>query len=90
MFVIAYSLLSVQKGVRLKPDQPGQWPCTELTEHISMDGVTNATKERGSSNRKKGRNATYFKPSSEISQIIHYKGSQINPCSLELSGYRDC
>ena len=62
---------------------------TELTGHINMDGIIYATNEHRPSNKKKCRNATYFKPRCEISQIIHYKGSQITPCSLELSGYSD-
>ena len=62
---------------------------TDMTGHMNMDGIINATNEHCRSNRKKCRNARYFQPRSEISQIIHYKGSQIIPCSLELSGYSD-
>ena len=61
----------------------------ELTGQLNMDDVLNAKNEHRRSNRKKCRNATYFKPRSEILQIIHYKESQIIPCSLELSGHGD-
>ena len=44
---------------------------TELTGHINMDGVINATNEHCQSNRKMCRNAIYFNPRREILQIIH-------------------
>ena len=56
----------------------------DLTWHMNVDGVMNATNEHRRSNSKKCKNATYFKPRSEISQINHYKGCQINSCSVEL------
>ena len=59
----------------------------DMTGHMNMDGVINATYEHHWSNMKKHGNAKYFQPRSEISQIIPYKVSLIIPCSLELSGY---
>ena len=59
----------------------------ELTAYMNKDAVINATNEHCWSNGKKCRNATSFIPRSEISQIIHYKRSQIIPCLLELFGY---
>ena len=60
-----------------------------MTGHMNMDGVINAMNEYHRNNKKRCRNATYFKPRSEISKIIHCKGSQIIPCSLELSRSTD-
>ena len=46
----------------------------ELTGHMSMDGLINATNEHRQIKRKNCRNATYFKPRSEFVHI-HYKES---------------